>query len=92
MEEVMRNARNFKDKEKMMNVWIRRCLNKEDRETLKEKLEEAKQKNEARSEEEESRFFFRVVGLQVRKWYKNKREMETAERPDQQTQTTETAD
>lgn len=92
MEEVMRNARKLKDEEEMKNVWIRRCLNKEDRETLKGKIEEAKQKNEARSEEEESRFFFRVVGLQVRKWYKNKREMETAEGPDQQTHTTETAE
>ena len=92
MEEIMSNARNLKGEEEMKNVWIRRCLNKEDRETLKEKIDEAKQKNEARSEEEESRFFFRVVGLQVRKWYKNKREMETAERPDQQTQTTGTED
>ena len=90
--EVMRNARKLKDEEEMKNVWIRRCLNKEDRETLKGKIEEAKQKNEARSEEEESRFFFRVVGLQVRKWYKNKREMETAEGPDQQIHTTETAE
>ena len=92
MMEVMRNARKLKDEEEMKNVWIRRCLNKEDRETLKEKIEEAKQKNEARSEEEESRFFLRVVGLQVRKWYKNKREMETAEGPDPQTHTKDTAE
>ena len=44
MEEVMSNARKLKDEEEMKNVWIRRCLNKEDRETLKRKIEEAKQK------------------------------------------------
>ena len=60
--------------------------------TKRKKIEEAKQKNEARSEEEESHFFLRVVGLQVRKWYKNNREMETAEGPDQQTHTRQTAE
>ena len=78
MEKVMRNAKNLKDEEEMKNICIRRCLSKEDRETLKEKIEDAKQKNEARSEEEESLFFFKVVGLQVRKWYINKRDMVTA--------------
>lgn len=37
----------------MKNRWKRGCLNKEDRKTLKvKKIEGAKQKNEARSEEE----------------------------------------
>ena len=77
MEEVIRNAKNLKDEEEMKNIWVKRCLNKEDRETLKDKIEEAKQKNEARSEEDKSLFFFKVVGLQVRKWYINKRDKET---------------
>lgn len=76
MEEVLRNAKNLKDEEEMKKIWIRRCLNKEDRETLKVKIEEAKQKNEARTEEQESLFFFKVVGLQVKKWYINKRGVE----------------
>ena len=67
MEEVMINAKNLKDEEEMKNIWIRRCLSKEDRDKLKEKYAEAKKKNEERSEEEESAFFFKVAGLQVRK-------------------------
>ena len=74
MENVMMNAKNLKDEEEMENIWIRRCLNKEDRQILKKKFDEAKQKNEARSEEEKSNFFFKVVGLQVKKWYINKRD------------------
>ena len=74
MEEVMSNTKNLKDEEEMKNIWIKRYLNKEDREMLKDKIEEAKQKNEARSEEEESLFFFKVVGLQVKKWYINKKD------------------
>ena len=77
MENVMMNAKNLKDEEEMENVWIRRCLNKEDRQILKQKFDEAKQKNEARSEEDKSLFFFKVVGLQVRKWYITKRDKET---------------
>ena len=77
MEEVMQNAKNLKDEEEMKKIWIRRCLNKEDRETLKVKIEEAKQKNEERTEEQKSLFFFKVVGLQVKKWYINKRDMVT---------------
>ena len=30
MEEVMRNAKNLKDETEIKNMWIRRCLNKED--------------------------------------------------------------
>ena len=78
MEDIMKNAKNLKEEEEMKNIWIRRCLNKEDRQILKEKIEEARQINEARSEEEESLFFFKVVGLQVRKWYINKRGVQTA--------------
>ena len=80
MEEVIRNAKNLKNEEEMKNIWISRCLSKEDRETLKEKIEEAKQKNEARSEEEKNLFFFKIVGLQVRKWHINKRDTETAQK------------
>ena len=72
MEEVMRNDGNLKDEEEIKNIWIRRCLDKDDREPLKEKTVEAKQKNEAKSEEAESIFFLKAVGLQVRKWYINK--------------------
>ena len=76
-EEVLWNAQNLKDDEEMKNIWIRRFLSKEDRETVKEKIAEAKSKNEARSEEQKKVFFFKVVGLQVRKWYIDKRAMET---------------
>lgn len=71
METLMRNAKNVKKDDKMKDVWISRCLNKEDREKLKQMVTEAKKKNAERTEEEEKHFFYKVVGLQVRRWYKS---------------------
>lgn len=74
MEEVLRKAIKLHEEEEFKNVFIRRCLSREDRELLRGKLEEAKGKNAERSEEEAQVFFYKVVGMQVKKWYKNKRE------------------
>ena len=69
VEMVLRNAKKIREKEEWKNVWVNRCLNREDREKLKEKVEEAKKKNDERSEEEARHFFYKVVGMQVKKWY-----------------------
>ena len=62
----------IQEKEEWRNVWVNRCLNKEDRDKLREKVEEARKKNEELSEEEARHFFYKVVGMQVKKWYKNR--------------------
>ena len=71
VETVMRNVKKIKQSDQWKHVWVNRCLTKEDRDKLREKVQEAKQKNNERSEEEERHFFYKVVGLQVKKiWYK----------------------
>ena len=72
VEMVLRNSKKIKEKEEWSNVWVNRCLNKEDRDKLREKVEEARRKNEELTEEEARHFFYKVVGMQVKKWYKNR--------------------
>ena len=72
VEMVLRNSKKIKEKEEWSNVWVNRCLNKEDRDKLREKVEEARKKNEELTEEEARHFFYKVVGMQVKKWYKNR--------------------
>lgn len=74
VETVLKNARKLKDSDEWNHIRIHRCLTKEDRELLKDKREEAKQKNEDRTDEEERHFFYRVVGMQVKKWWITRRD------------------
>lgn len=73
VEVVLRNAKKIKQSEEWKNVWVSRCLNKEDREKLKEKVEEAEKKNAERSEEASRHFFNKVIEMQVEKIYIQKR-------------------
>ena len=66
---LMRNIRKLKAEEEWKNVWVNKCLNKEDREKLKVMRAEAKERNDQRSEEDKNRFFFKVVGWQIKKWH-----------------------
>ena len=73
VETVLRNVRRIKQSDQWKHVWINRCMTKEDREKLREKVQEAKQKNSERSEEEEAHFFYKVIGMQVKKlWHRNR--------------------
>jgi len=74
MEEMLRKANKLHEEDEFKNVYIRRCLSREDRELLRNKVEEAKTKNAERSEEDAEVFFYRVVGMQVKKWYINKKD------------------
>ncbi len=69
VESVMRKVKTLKENPQYQGVWINRCLCKEDRDKLREKIEEAKEKNDQRSEDEKLQFFYKVIGLQVKKWY-----------------------
>ena len=72
VEMIMKNARNLKQSDQWKHVWVNRCLSKEDRDKLRERVQEAKQKNSERSEEEEAHFFFKVIGMQVKKVWRTR--------------------
>lgn len=57
-------------------VWVRKDRSVEERNTIRDLKNQAKEKNEARSEEEKNKFFWRVIDMDLRKWYR--REEETA--------------
>lgn len=55
--------------ERYKDVWIRKDLNEEERARRNELMNEAKEKNDQRSEEEKNRFYWRVVEEKIKKWY-----------------------
>lgn len=55
--------------ENYKKVWIREDLNEEERAKRNELINEAKEKNGQRSEEEENRFYWRVLEGKMKKWY-----------------------
>lgn len=55
--------------EEFKRVWIREDLNEDQRAKRNEAIQEAREKNDQRSEEEKSRFFWRVLDGKVRKWF-----------------------
>ena len=65
----MTKAVKLRETEELNKVVKRRCLPVEEWKLLMEKKEEAKQRNEQRTDRERNEFFYRVVGLQVKKWY-----------------------
>jgi len=60
-EEVLKAARNLKDREEFKMVAQRRNLSNEDREILKQKVDEAKKNNNERSVEEINNFVYKIV-------------------------------
>ena len=48
-------------------MWINKDLDEEERTTLKEIVNEAKQKNDLRTEEEKEQFYWRVRDLRLKK-------------------------
>ena len=79
VEEIISFTWRLNKKDGYKHVTIRRDLTTEERKLLKEKTDEAKRKNEQRSEEEQSQFFWKVCGKIVRKWYVKKEGTERKE-------------
>lgn len=50
-------------------VWVKKDRSLEERNTLKDLIRQAKERNEARTEEEK-KFFWRVMDTDLRKWYR----------------------
>ncbi|XP_076047896.1 uncharacterized protein LOC143029210 [Oratosquilla oratoria] len=78
-ENILSKTGKLATSEQYKKVWIKREMNKEEREEEKKKRIEAKGKNETRTESEKVRFYWRVVNMKLRKFdiqEKNKRETE----------------
>ena len=53
----------------MKNLWIRKDMSEEERNKAKELITEAKTKNDARTQDEMTKSFWKVVDLKIRKWW-----------------------
>ena len=74
-EEVLAGAWRLAKTEEYKEVWIKKDMNEEERIAQRGLVDEAKQKNKERSEQEKEKFYWRVIDMRLRKWYK-KRERE----------------
>lgn len=66
-EEVLRNAWKLAKKERFKRVWINKDMDREERDELKKLVEQMKQKNLERTEEEKEQFFYQVRDQKIRK-------------------------
>jgi len=67
--DIIKKAKVLATHEEYKKIWIRENMTKDDRVTLQKKLEEVKNKNEQRTEEEKNLFIWRVRGLQAKQIY-----------------------
>ena len=58
--------------ERYKRVWINRDMDRQEREELRELVEEARQKNSQRTEEERKQFYWKVRDLRLRRIYVRK--------------------
>ena len=68
-EMILRRTSYLRKAEGMKDIYIRREMNEEERNTVKELMEEAKAKNEERTKEQAEKFIWRVVDMKLRKWW-----------------------
>lgn len=66
-EEVLSNAWKLAKKERFKRVWINKDMDREERDELKKLVEQMKQKNLERTEEEKEQFFYQVRDQKIRK-------------------------
>ena len=62
-------------KEAFKDVWVRKDRSVEERNTIRELKKQANERNEARSDEEKKKFFWRVMDMDLRKWYRKEEEI-----------------
>ena len=68
-EEILTKTGRLARKSEYERVWIKRDMNEEERKQEKDLREEAKEKNQRRTENEEKEFYWRVMDMRLRKWY-----------------------
>ena len=71
-EEILYGSWRLAGKEELKNVWINKDLDEGERLKVRELVEEAKQKNDSRTEEEKLKFYWKVRDWQVRKRFYKK--------------------
>ena len=69
MEDVLARSGKLAKSIEYSNVWIKRDMSKSEREQERDLRNQAKQKNEQRTEEERKNFYWRVLDTRLRKWY-----------------------
>ena len=71
-EKILVRTYKLRDIAEYKDVFIKKNMNEEERQQFKELKEEAKQKNDERTTEEKTKFFWRVKN-KIMKWYINNR-------------------
>ena len=71
-EAVVSRAWRLASEEKYKKVWINRDMDRQEREELRELVEQAKQKNLQRTEEERGKFYWKVRDLKLRRVFVRK--------------------
>ena len=69
VEEILVRTGKLADNTKYKNIWIKRDMNMKEREKERDLRDEAKEKNERRTETEKKKFYWRVLDKKLRKWY-----------------------
>ena len=75
-QEVLTKTWKLSKEENFKNVWIQKDMNVDERNKTKELLKEAKQKNDTRTVQEATKFYWRVIDLEIKKWYYSKAKKE----------------
>ncbi len=75
-EYILRRTSLLRKIEGMKDIYIRREMNEEERNKVKELKEEAKTKNEERTQEQAERYMWRVIDMKMRKWWLKNAEQE----------------
>ena len=68
-EALLRKAWKLKDHVDTKSIYIRKNMTQEERTKIKELVNEVKEKNEARNEEEKTKFFWKVRNGRLKKWW-----------------------
>ena len=71
-EEILSNSWKLSEDERYSKVIIRKDLNVEERNTMREVNREVKEKNENRTEAEKANFYYRNMDGNIRKWFLRK--------------------
>lgn len=69
VEEILARTGKLAGNSEYSQIWIKRDMSQEEREKERELRNEAKVKNERRTETEKKKFYWRVLDMKLRKWY-----------------------
>ena len=69
MEEILARSGKLAENSEYKKIWIKKDMNREEREREREVREEAKEKNDRRTESEKQKFYWRILDMKLRRWY-----------------------